>query len=75
VVLGAVHASPDLGGQKVLKTFKMAIRHNRRPTDANVIRERVFCRWIYFHLKNVFSGPLTGGHRPRRQPPPLRIRH
>ena len=28
----AVDTSPDLGGQNVLKTFEMAIRHNRRTT-------------------------------------------
>jgi len=69
VVLDAVHASPDLGGQNVLKTFKMAIRHNRRPTDTNVIRERVFCRWIYFHLKNVFLALLRAAIAPVATPP------
>jgi len=31
-VWDAVDASPKLGGQNVLKTFAMAIQHNRRPT-------------------------------------------
>ena len=36
--------------------------------------ERVFRRWIYFHLyvQRYFSGPLIGGDPPRR---PLWIRH
>jgi len=50
----------DLGGQNVLTTLEMAIRHNRRTTRTEL--ERVFCRWIYFHLRSkILSGPLTGG--------------
>jgi len=35
VLWDAVDASPDLGGQNVLKAFETAIRHNRRPTERN----------------------------------------
>ena len=33
------------------KTFEMAIRHNRRTTQAEL--DRAFCRWIYFHLRSA----------------------
>ena len=46
----AVDTSPDLGVKISSKTFEMAIRHNRRTTRTEL--ERVFCRWIYFHLRS-----------------------
>ena len=45
----AIDTSSYLGGQDVLKTSEIAIRHNRRTTRTEL--ERVFCRWIYFHLR------------------------
>ena len=54
----AVNTSPDLGGQNVLKTFEMAIHHNRLMTRTEL--ETGFCRWIYFHLcSKIFFGPLA----------------
>jgi len=59
-LLGAVDISPDIGGQNVFRTFETAIRHNRRPTRTEL--ERVFCRWVYFHLRSkIFSVSLTVG--------------
>jgi len=58
-VWDAIDISPDLGGQNLLKTFKMAIRHNTWLTGREL--ERVFCCWIYFALRSeIFFGPLTG---------------
>ena len=58
----AVDTSPDLWarGQNVPQNFDMAIWHNRRTTRTEL--ERVFCRWIYFHLrsKNIFLALLRG---------------
>ena len=61
----AVDTSPDLAGQNVPKTVEMAIRRDRRE------RERVFCRWIYFHLRSkIFFWPsYGGGDRPIAPPP------
>ena len=58
-VWDAVDASPKLGGKNVLKTFAMAIRHNKRPTRTEL--EWVFCRWIYFNLcsKTIAFSALT----------------
>ena len=55
--LDAVDTSPDLEGQKcVLKTFEMAILRKRRTTRKEL--EKVFCRWIYFHLRSqIFFWP------------------
>jgi len=39
----AVDTSPDLESQNVIKTFEMAIRHDRRTIRTKL--ERVFCRW------------------------------
>ena len=45
--------SPDLEGRNVLETFEMAILHTTR--------ERVFWRWIYFHLRSwTFFWPSYG---------------
>jgi len=65
----AVDTSPDLGGQNVLKTFEMAIRHYRRTTWTEL--ERVFCCSIFFtYIEVYFYGPLQGGgDRPHRRPP------
>ena len=67
-----VDTSPDLGGQNVLKTFEMVI--NRRTTRTEL--ERVFCRWICFHLPVrswIFFWPSYGGrsHPPPPRDPPL----
>ena len=51
----AVDNSPDVGGQNVLRTLEMAIRHYRRTTRTEL--ERVFCRWIYFHLHTKIFWP------------------
>ena len=41
------------------KTFEMAIRYNTRTTRMEL--ERVFYRWVYFHLRSkIFSGSLGG---------------
>jgi len=57
-----VDTSPNLGGKNVLKTVEMAIWH-KKADDINGIR--VFCHWIYFHLRSkIFYGPLRG-----RSPP------
>ena len=63
----AVDTNPDLEGQNVIKSFEMAIRHNRRTTRTEL--ERVFCRRIYFHLRSkILFWPSYGGrdrsHRP-----------
>ena len=59
--LGAFDATPDSGGQSVLKTFEMAIRHNRA-ADTNGIRE-IFLSLDLFSLKykNMFMALLEGG--------------
>jgi len=46
----AADTGPNLGGQNVLKTFEMATRHDRRTPKTEL--DRVFCRWIYFHLRS-----------------------
>jgi len=49
-----VDTSPDLGGQNViLKTFEIAIRHNRQTTRTEL---RVFSRWTYLHLRLQIYG-------------------
>ena len=55
--------------QTITKTFEMANRYNRRTTRTE--SERVFCRWIYFHLrlKTFFALLRGGGDRPHRPPP------
>jgi len=53
-----VDTSPDLRGKNVLKTFEVAIRHDRRATRSEL--ERVLCRWTYFHLRSKI---LRGGNR------------
>ena len=55
---------PDLGGKNVLKTVEKAIWH-KKADDMNGIR--VFCHWIYFHLRSkIFYGPFTGAIAPIR---------
>ena len=63
-VWGAVDTSPDLGGQNVLKTIEMAIRHNRRPTRREL--EFSVAGFILIYVRKYFSDPLTGGARPHR---------
>jgi len=71
----ASDATFDLGGQNVLRTFEMAIRHYRRTTRTGLQREseRVFCRRIYFHLrsKNIVVALLRwrSPHAPPIDPP------
>ena len=59
----AVDTSPDLGGQNVLKTFEMAIRHKRQTTRTELETERQFsvAAFIFTHFQKYFSGPHTGG--------------
>jgi len=67
----ASDATFDLGGQNVLRTFEMAIRHYRRTTRTGLQREseRVFCRRIYFHLRSkILLWPYYGGDRPHSPP-------
>jgi len=65
----AVDTSPDLGG------VKLAIRFNEQTARTEL--DRVFCRWIYFHLRSkIFFWPSYaggGGDRLHRRPmyPPL----
>jgi len=58
----------DLGGsQTVLKTFEMAIRFNRQTTRTEL--DRVFCRWIYFHLRSkIFFWSSYAGRGVGRSP-------
>jgi len=59
------------GGQNVLKIFEMTTRHNRRTTRTEL--DRVFCRWIYFHLRSkLYSDLLTGALAPLPSPPQIR---
>jgi len=55
----AVDTSPYLGGQNVLKTFEMAIRHNRRTTRPELEREFSLSGFIFTYLQKYFYGPLT----------------
>jgi len=50
----AVDTSPDLGG------VKLAIRFNEQTARTEL--DRVFCRWIYFHLRSkIFFWPSYAG--------------
>ena len=64
-------ASLDLGGQNVVKTFEMAIRHKRRTTRTEL--ERVLCvaGFIFTHVQKYFSGFFCGrgSDRPIAPPP------
>jgi len=65
--LDAIDTGPAFGGQNVLETFEMAIRHNRRTTRTEL--ERVFCRCIYFHVRSkVFFWPSYGERSPPSPP-------
>ena len=45
-----------------VKTFKVAIRHNRQTTRMEL--ERFFCRWIYSHsCSKIFLWPSYGGRK------------
>jgi len=72
-VWGAVDTTPDSGGQSVLNTFEMAIRHNRA-ADTNGIRESFLSLDLYLlTFKDIFWPSLSrGGARPHR---PIWIRH
>jgi len=61
--------SPHQWVQNVLETFEIAIRHNRRTTRTEL--ERVFCHWIYFHLRSKIFSWLSWGQDDR----PNRPRH
>ena len=63
--------SPHQWVQNVLETFEIAIRHNRRTRRTEL--ERVFCRWIYFHLRSKIFSWLSWGQddRPNRPPPTM----
>jgi len=63
-VWDADDTSPDLGGQNVLKTSEMAIRHNRRTARTEL--EFSVAGFIFTNVRKYFSGPLTG----RNCPPP-----
>jgi len=56
----AIDTNPDLGGQNVLKTVEMAIRHNSRRTRTESESFRSLdLFWVTFI--NILSGPLTRG--------------
>ena len=58
----AVDTSPDLGG------VKLAIRFNEQTERTEL--DRVFCRWIYFHLRSkIFFWPSYAGGRSPPSPP------
>jgi len=62
-VCGAFDATPDSAGQSVLKTFEMAIRHNRA-ADTNGIRESFLSLDLYLlTFKDIFW-PSRGGRSP-----------
>jgi len=54
-----VDTSPDLGGQNVLETFEMAIRHNRRTARTELEFSVAGLIFTYVHIAYTF-GPLTG---------------
>jgi len=67
-----IDTSPDLGCQNVLKTFEMAIWHNRRTTRTEL--EFSVAGFIFAYVPKYFSGPVTGGDRPDPcMDPPLRV--
>jgi len=56
----AVDFSPDLWGQNVLKTFEMAIRHNRRTTRTE-LESFLTLDLLSLTFKNIFLVLLRGG--------------
>ena len=71
----AVDTNPDLEGQNVIKSFEMAIRHNRRTTRTE-LQSFFVAGFILTDVLKYFSGFLMGGaSAPIRAPRPLRIRH
>ena len=72
-VWDAVDTSLDFGSQNVLKTFEMAIRHNKRPTRTKLERESFLSLDLFsLTFKNIFLA-LQRGDRPHRSlmDPPL----
>jgi len=59
----AVDFSPDLWGQNVLKTFEMAIRHNRRTTRTE-LESFLALDLLSLTFKNIFLVLLRGGRSP-----------
>jgi len=55
----AVDFSPDLWGQNVLKTFEMAIRHNRRTTRTE-LESFPALDLLSLTFKNIFLALLLG---------------
>ena len=50
----------------------MGTGHNRQTTLTELGLERVFCCWIYFHLRSkIFFWPSHGGHPHPPMDPPL----
>jgi len=63
----AIDTGPNLAGQNVLEIFELATRHNRRMIRTEL--ERVFCQWIYFHLRSkIYFCPCYVGDRPHHPP-------
>ena len=58
----------ELGGQNVLKTFEMAVRHNRRTARTEL--EFSIAGFIFTHVQKYFLAFLRrgGGNRPHRPP-------
>jgi len=54
----AVDTNPDLGVQTILKTFELAIEHNRRTTRTEL--EKAFCRWSAFSALTLLVGQQEG---------------
>ena len=59
----AVDTSPDLGGggQNILETFEMAIRHNGPTTRTELDSFFSVTGSIFTYVQKYFSGPLIGG--------------
>ena len=56
----AVDTNPDLEGQNVIKSFEMAIRHNRRTTRTE-LQSFFVAGFILTDVPKYFSGFLMGG--------------
>jgi len=69
----AVDFSPDLWGQNVLKTFEMAIRHNRRTTRTE-LESFLTLDLLSLTFKNIFLVLLRGGTIAPIYPPLVRCR-
>jgi len=60
----AVDTNTDLGGQNVLKTSEMTIRHES--DDTNGTEESLLSLDLFSLSSKVFFWLLLGGHRPHR---------